>query len=155
MEQVVFKRGELVVKQGEREHCMYEILAGTIGIYKNYGTAHEKKITELGAGDFIGEMELIEDEPRSATGVVTSDTAELRRYSDDNYLELFETNPVQVYLIMKQLAERLRETTQNYTEACRTIHEVLVTASSHEKPKPELLETMQKFSGIYQEMAQG
>ena len=154
MENVSFRRGEIVVNQGMREHCMYEILSGTIGIYKGYGTEHENKLAELGEGDFIGEMELIEDSPRSATGVVLSETAELRRYTDDNYLEFFETNPVQVYLIMKQLSERLRQTTQNYTEACRTVHEVLVTARNHEKPKPELLEAMQRFSGIYQQMSQ-
>ena len=133
---------------------MYQILSGKIDIYKNYGTDTEKKIAELGAGDFVGEMELIEDVPRSATGVVASDTAELKYYSDDNYLELFEQNPVQVYIIMKQLTERLRQTTQDYTEACKTIHEVLETAGSHEKPKQELLDAMRKFDGIYQELAE-
>ena len=155
MESVVYKQGEIIIRQGEFEHCMYEIVSGTIGVYKNYGTDHEKKIAELGKGDFVGEMELIENEPRSASGVVISDEAELRMYTDDNYLEFFEKNPVQVYLIMKQLSERLRRTTQDYAEACRTIHEVLITASNDEKPTPELVEAVHKFSGIYQEMAEG
>ena len=154
MDSILFHRGDFVVRQGARENWMYQILSGTIGVYKDYGTENERKVAELGAGEFIGEMELIEDTPRSATGVVLSDDAELKQYSDDNYLELIEKNPVQVYLIMKQLTERLRKTTQDYTEACRTIHEVLKTASSHEKPGQELLDAIQKFSGIYEEISE-
>ena len=154
MDSILYNQGDIVIRQGERENWMFQILSGSIGVYKDYGTENERKLAELGAGDFIGEMELIEDTPRSASGVVISGEAELKQYSDDNYLELIEKNPVQIYLMMKQLTERLRKTTQDYTEACKTIHEVLETASSHEKPKPELLEAVQKFSGIYQEMSQ-
>lgn len=154
MESIVYNRGDIIIRQGEREQCMYEILSGEIGVYKDYGTDHEKELAQLGSGEFIGEMELIEDRPRSATCVVISDCAELKQYSDDNYLELFEKNPVQVYLIMKQLTERLRQTTSDYAEACKTIHEVLVTAGNHEKPTPELADAIRKFSGIYQEMSQ-
>ena len=145
---MTFHKGEAVVRQGEKSGCMYRIVSGTIGVYK-----HEKKVAELHEGDFIGEMELIEDRPCSATGIVLSETAELDRYSEDNWLELFETSPVQVYLIMKQLTEKLRLTTQDYTEACRTVHEILVTAQSHQKPSEELLEAMQRFSGVYESMS--
>ena len=154
MDSIVYNHGDVVIRQGDREQCMYEILSGEIGVYKDYGTDHEKELARLGAGEFVGEMELIEDRSRSATCVVISDFAELKQYSDDNYLELFEKNPVQVYLIMKQLTERLRQTTQDYAEACKTIHEVLLTAGRREQPKPELVEAIRKFSGVYQEMSQ-
>ena len=149
MDSLLYNQGDVIIHQGERENWMYEILSGTVGVYKNYGTPEERKLAELGAGDFIGEMELVEDRPRSASGVVTSETAELKQYTDDNYLQLFEENPVKVYIIMKQLTERLRATTQDYTEACKTIHQVLETANSHEKPTPELVEAIHRFSGIY------
>ncbi len=132
---------------------MYEILSGTVGVFKDYGTEGEKHVADLSTGDFLGEMEMVELRPRSATCVVLTDTAELRRYSEDNWLELFETSPVKVYLIMKQLTERLRRTTQDYTEACGTIQAVLDTARRHEKPAPELLEAMQRFSGVYSELS--
>lgn len=153
MDSMMVKRGDVVVRQGARENWMYQILSGSIGIYKDYGSASERKLAELGVGDFFGEMELIEDTPRSASGVVISEEAELRQYSEDNYLDLIEKNPVQVYLIMKQLTERLRKTTQDFMEACKTIHGVLKTASSHEEPSRELLENVRKFSGIYQEIS--
>lgn len=153
MDSMMFKRGDVVVRQGARENWMYQILSGSIGIYKDYGSAGERKLAELGVGDFFGEMELIEDTPRSASGVVISEEAELRQYSEDNYLDLIEKNPVQVYLIMKQLTERLRKTTQDFMEACKTIHGVLKTASSYEEPSRELLENVRKFSGIYQEIS--
>ena len=149
-----YQKGDVIFRQGERGECMYAIISGTVGIYKEFETAHESRIAELGNGDFLGEMELVESMPRSATAVVLSDTAELDRITDDNYLDFFTENPVQVYLIMKQLSERLRETTKNYAEACRTVYETLQTVKRGKEPDPRLLEQQQRFSRAYEGMAE-
>ena len=145
MDIVTFKKGEVIFRQGARENYMYAIRFGTVGVYKDYETRQEKKVAEIDAGHFVGEMEMVESEPRSATVVALSDTVRLERISDDNYLSYFEQNPVQVYLIMKQLSENLRETTRNYAEACRTLDETLKCAETGEAPGPELLERQKRF----------
>ena len=150
----IYQKGDVIFRQGERGECMYAIISGTVGIYKEFEKAHESRIAELGNGDFLGEMELVESMPRSATAVVLSDTAELDRITDDNYLDFFTENPVQVYLIMKQLSERLRETTKNYAEACRTVYETLQTVESGKEPDHWLLEQQQRFSRAYEGMAE-
>ena len=149
-----FQKGDVIFRQGERGECMYVIISGTIGIYKEFETSHESKIAELSNGDFLGEMELVESMPRSATAVVLSDAAELDRITDDNYLDFFTENPVQVYLIMKQLSERLRETTKNYADACRTVYETLQAVESGKEPDPRLREQQLRFSRAYQGMAE-
>ncbi len=140
-----FQKGDVIFRQGEQGECMYAIVSGTVGIYKEFETPYENKIAELGNGDFLGEMELVENMPRSATAVVLSESAELDRITDQNYLDFFTDNPVQVYLIMKQLSERLRETTKNYAEACRTVYETVKTAESGKEPDADLLSRQQRF----------
>ena len=149
MDIAAFKKGEVIFRQGDRENFMYAILSGTVGIYKDYGTEREKKVAEIEAGHFVGEMELVESEPRSATAVALGGSVQLERISDDNYLSFFEQNPVQVYLIMKQLSENLRATTRNYAEACRTLDETLKSIETEEAPTSELLERQRHFRSDY------
>lgn len=149
MDIVTFKKGDVIFRQDDRENFMYAILSGTVGIYKEYEKDRENKVAELSAGQFLGEMELVEEEPRSATAVALSDTVQLKRISDENYLSFFEQNPVQVYLIMKQLSENLRQTTRNYAEACRTLDETLKVMESGAQPSAVLLEQQKRFRSDY------
>lgn len=64
-----YKNGELIFRQGEMGSCMYVIQSGKVGIYLNYGEADQAKLTELSAGQFMGEMGLLDKLPRSATAV--------------------------------------------------------------------------------------
>ena len=155
MELITYQKGDVLFRQGERQKCMYVIMSGTVGIYKDFGTERENLIAELGARDFLGEMELIENAPRSATAVVLSDRVEVDRISDDHYLDFFEQNPVQVYLIMKQLSARLRETTKNYDDACRTVYETLHCAETGEEPSAWLKEHQQRFCGQFEAKRNG
>ncbi len=63
-----FKKGDVVIKQGNEGFGMYVIIAGKTEV-KRKG----KKIAELGENDFFGEMALVSDEPRSATVKVISE----------------------------------------------------------------------------------
>ena len=150
-----FQKGDIIFHQGDSGDCMYSILSGSVGIIKNYREEHETVIAVLGEGDFVGEMELIESAKRSATAVALSDKVQLNRLTDNNYLDFFESNPLQVYLIMKQLSERLRVTTQDYTDACRTIYETMKVLESGETPSSQLLEDQKRFHSAYQKMTDG
>lgn len=63
-----FKKGEEVIRQGDPGDGMYVIIFGDVDIEIN-----GEKVKTLGGNDFVGEMALIADEPRSATVRVTSD----------------------------------------------------------------------------------
>ena len=57
----------MIFQEGSTGSSMYELKSGSIGIYAAYGTANEKKLTELEAGRIFGEMGVIDVMPRSAT----------------------------------------------------------------------------------------
>ncbi len=113
-----YNPGTVIFREGEPSRCMYAIHWGTVGIYTGYGTPEEKKLTELMANQFFGEMGMIDGEPRSATAVVLNEKATLEMIRPDDLANLFRENPAKVSMILKNLSYRLRRLTQEYTKVC-------------------------------------
>ena len=78
MEERTFSKGEVIFKQGTYQSEMYTILQGKVGIYADYETQQEKKLTELTAGEFFGEMGMMECYPRSATAVALDNESKIQ-----------------------------------------------------------------------------
>ncbi|MBR4393662.1 MAG: cyclic nucleotide-binding domain-containing protein [Oscillospiraceae bacterium] len=135
-----FKKGEVIFRQGDPGDCMYEIVYGRVGVYADYDRPGEKLLAELCEGDVFGEMSLIEKAARSATVVALDRGTQLIEITDDSFLSYFEEKPVKVFQIMQQLSQRLRQTTQDYLEVCRTVYE---TVEAKEKGS-ELSEQVKK-----------
>ena len=125
MNKATFKKGEIIFRQGEPGNCMYDIHWGRVGVYAEYGTANEKKLAELYPGDFFGEMGLLEQSPRSATVVALEDSTQVSAIMESDFREFFEQNPAKVFTIMQTLSQKLRRTTQEYLDVCRTVYDVV------------------------------
>ena len=124
MKQIMFNKGDVICREGEIGSCMYCIRRGCVGVFTNYGTTNARKLAELKEGDFFGEMELIENEPRSATVVAMTDDTLLDEITESTFLDYFEQDPVKVFMILQQLSQRLRKTTKDYLEVCHAICDV-------------------------------
>jgi CRP-like cAMP-binding protein len=68
VDELPVKNGTVLTKQGDAGDAFYLIVDGRADVIKN-GT----KIAKLGPGDAVGEMALLDGEPRSATVMMTSD----------------------------------------------------------------------------------
>ena len=124
MKQIMFNKDEVICRKGEIGSCMYYIRKGSVAVYSDYGAAGARKLAELKEGDFFGEMELIENEPRSATVVALCDGTLLDEITENTFLDYFEHDPVKVFMILQQLSARLRKTTKDYLEVCHAICDV-------------------------------
>lgn len=67
-----FQKGALFIKEGVVEETFYVIIEGDVLVQKKSGNKNHV-ITELHAGDCIGEMVLLDETERSATGVCKTD----------------------------------------------------------------------------------
>ena len=114
-----FRKGEIIFREGDEGNYMYAIHGGSVGIYLDYGTAQEKKLTTLYSNSFFGEMGLISDEKRSATAVIEEDGTLLETIREENLEGLFKSNPMKIDMILSHLSHRLRGLTKDYVEACR------------------------------------
>lgn len=72
--------GQTVIAEGDPGDSMYFIVRGCVRIEKRAqaGTAVRKTLTVLEAGDYFGEMALLDQKPRSASAVTVGDTRILR-----------------------------------------------------------------------------
>lgn len=123
-ERRIFNKGDVIMTEGCMESGMYDIVIGSVGIYKNYGTGYEEKVAVLGDGEYFGEMEMATVRARSAT-VVALEKTETIFIDRETFGEYFRNKPEKVLTIMQQLSDRLRRTTEAYAEARVAAREAL------------------------------
>ena len=140
-----FKKGEIIFRQGDPGESMYDIFSGTVGVYAAYGTPDEKLLTELKAGEFFGEMGLLDKAPRSATVVALEDT-NVYVIGEADFNDYFIKQPEKALQIMRQLSQRLRKRTEDYLDTCRAVHEMLET---EKQGKPRSKKLSDKLSEIF------
>ncbi len=90
-------------KEGDFGDCMYIIANGKVKVHKGDHT-----LVELEKGAFVGDMALLDQEPRSADLTTNSDTT-LLKISQDAFYELMSSNFEIMNGILKIISSRLRE----------------------------------------------
>ena len=96
--------GEYVFRAGEQGESMYVVTEGEVEV-KDGATTLET----AGPGSIIGELALIDDEPRSATVVAKSD-CKLVAVDRRRFQFMVTETPFFALAVMKVLADRLRKT---------------------------------------------
>ena len=146
----VFKKGEVIFKEGDLENCMYNIVTGCVGIYANYGTDAEKLLVELKAEDkaYFGEMGLIDAAPRSATAVVLED-AYVNIISKENFAEYFRERPEDILGMMQNMSKRIRGLTADYLDACRAVAEAVESEKNGKSKSKWFKDKVSKFIEDY------
>ena len=75
-------------------------------------------IANLEHGNCIGEMSLLDQEPRSADAVVNGEST-LLKIDQDGFFELMASNSEIIKQIMKMLTKRLRQTNKKLTDSLK------------------------------------
>jgi len=97
----------ILFEKGDPGGEMFYILSGSVAVKNNGAT-----IRTLGAGDYFGEMAMLLNEPRTATIAIASPGTQLVAISQNNFETLLRENPAIVRSILKDMALRLKATTQ-------------------------------------------
>ena len=138
-----YKQGEVIFREKEIGDSFFYITDGRVGVYAGYGTGEEEKLSELGVGEYFGEMGLIESYPRSATVVALSDVR-AEEVTCDEIDGYFKEAPDKVLKMMKQISSRIRKTTESYREVSDAIKELKTTDK-----KETLMDKLKKFAKVY------
>jgi len=102
--EVDYAAGEVLVRQGGPGDEFLIILAGRARVERNGAV-----IRELGPGDFLGEISLVDGNPRTAT-VTATDPLHAFAIGREGFLDLIERIPVLRLEVMQALTERIRAT---------------------------------------------
>lgn len=93
--------GATLIREGERGREFLVIVGGTVRVTRN-----GRKLRDLGAGDFIGEVALVSDVPRTAT-VTSTAPVRLLVITDREFRHLIEQMPSIATKVLQSLGERL------------------------------------------------
>jgi CRP/FNR family cyclic AMP-dependent transcriptional regulator len=97
--------GDVLFREGERGSEMFVIQSGVVQIVKRVG-ADARPLASLGRGEFVGEMAILNDKPRTATAIVLEDAKCL--VIDGATLEHMIAHSTEIAMrLVKKLARRL------------------------------------------------
>jgi CRP/FNR family transcriptional regulator, cyclic AMP receptor protein len=103
--------GKVLCKEGEIGQEFFVIVDGEIRV-----TRKGRRVATRGGGDFVGEIALLEDLPRTAT--VTAETpVRLFVLTGKDFRHLLDTNPGVERKVLRALARRLAEMSSDPTLA--------------------------------------
>ncbi|MBI2748354.1 MAG: Crp/Fnr family transcriptional regulator [Burkholderiales bacterium] len=106
-----FKRGEVLVEQGKIGNSLYIILSGRTRVLMTDSKGREVILATLKAGDYVGEMSLIDSEPHSAT-VIADQQVDVLVLGRETFLRCLAENTALSFAVMHGLVQRLRNADQ-------------------------------------------
>ncbi len=98
--------GTILFQEGDRGAQMYVIRTGKVNIWKRIGDT-DLTLAVLGAGEFFGEMALLESLPRSA-GATVIEEATLIEVDQQSFETLIRKNSEVALRLLRRLSARLR-----------------------------------------------
>ena len=114
-ERITYEADQILFRQGDVGDAAYIIVEGAAKVLVDTGDG-EIEVASLGRNDFVGEIAILCDVPRTAT-VRASDRTVTLRISKDLFFRLVAEFPEMSVEIMRELASRLEHTTQQLREA--------------------------------------
>jgi CRP/FNR family cyclic AMP-dependent transcriptional regulator len=106
-----YKRGESIVEQSRTSDALFIILTGRVRVLMTDHKGREVILATLHAGDHIGDMSLIDNEPHSASvqAEILSDVLVLGR---EDFMRCLASNSAMAQAVMRVLVQRLRNANQ-------------------------------------------
>ena len=111
MEKQQYFAGDRIFEIGDQGDHLYIIVSGKVGISLESKSSKTSYIATLSSGDCFGEMNLLDDLPRSATAEVIEDTT-LLSLEKTRLRGLIQSYPDMSIGMLRSLSLRLRDANQ-------------------------------------------
>jgi hypothetical protein len=131
---VTGKAGDVIFQQGDQTTDMYIIQEGEVEILRGYA-GEVRQMARLEAGDFFGEMSLLQETPREASAHALTDY-ELLRIDLSTFDQIVEENPEIPVRMLQKLSRRLREREEADLRAAQIAFGPLAPAGAGPAPAP-------------------
>jgi len=102
-----YEKGDLIVREGERDGRLFIIISGEVSVVKDLGGPSEKTLRVLRPDNYFGEMALIDDYVRTAS-VVANDPTHVLSLDQWNIREEIRKYPAIAIELLQTLGRRLR-----------------------------------------------
>lgn len=102
-DELTIEAGKTLVDQGRTGHEFFLILEGSAVVRRN-----NRKVAELGAGQYFGELALLDRGPRSASVIANTDLRVLV-LGQREFIGVLDSIPGMAHKLLTVMAQRLRE----------------------------------------------
>lgn len=138
-----FPAGSVLFKEGEHGEEMFVVQSGLVRITKRVQNG-DRVLATLGAGEFIGEMALLNAKPRTATATVTDDgPARVLVIDAKRFEQMIANNREITVRLIKKLAARL--------DSADALIEILM----HKDPKARVMRALSRHAESFGEPVSG
>jgi serine phosphatase RsbU (regulator of sigma subunit) len=103
--------GTVLCREGNVEQTFYIVVDGLVAVTHRLQDGGTRQLSQRGAGQFFGEMALIERKPRAASVVTTTDTTVLE-ISEHDFNQLLMRNPKVAMSVLRGITGNLRASDQ-------------------------------------------
>jgi CRP/FNR family transcriptional regulator, cyclic AMP receptor protein len=100
-DEIDLREGTVLTREGRSGREFFVLIAGTARVAKK-----DKKIADLGPGDWFGEIALVTDSPRTATVTATS-AVDVLVITDRSFRTVVETMPSIALKVLACLGDRI------------------------------------------------
>jgi CRP-like cAMP-binding protein len=127
-----FPRGTVLFREGEPGRDMYVVQQGRVNVSKKLGDV-EKILSSMGPGEFLGEMSILNNRPRSATATCAEDS-KLLVIDAKTFEAMIRGNAEIAIRMIKKLADRVAEANEQienllFADASSRVVHYLATAA--------------------------
>lgn len=121
-----FKKGDVIITEGEYGDLLYILYTGTVNVMRNTPAGDKIALANLSSDQnvFFGETALISKDTRSATVKAASDCSCIA-LSCKKFKELCEKEPLLGYRVLMKLAQRMAQTIRDTNNDKATLYEAL------------------------------
>lgn len=156
-----FKKNSIILTEGETGESLYIIEQGSVRIYVSDEYGAEMTVFVQGPGSYIGEVSLLDGQPRTASAVALEKTRVLV-ISKASFFDCVSKNPQIAFRIIQSVTQRLRKATDDIRNLAlknvyqRLAHKLLELSSEkdgvRELPRKYSQQELAKMIGASREM---
>ena len=130
--------GSTLIAEGDIASHMFLVLSGEVEVLHKGGTDHDVRVALLGPGDWIGEMAILDVQPRSASVRALAPSEVIRLTAVDVKRLLYERDAGQYALLItniaRELSRRLRVADRVIANASGAVAQRFVQESKRPPP---------------------
>jgi CRP/FNR family cyclic AMP-dependent transcriptional regulator len=107
-----YRKNTIVINQDDETCSLYVILAGRVKVFISGEDGREAVLNHQSAGDYFGDLALIDRQPRVAS-VITTEPSTMMIISREDFLKCLAKNPEIAINLIKPMTSRMRMLARN------------------------------------------
>ncbi|GLR11605.1 Crp/Fnr family transcriptional regulator [Chitinimonas prasina] len=106
-----YPKGAIIINEGDAGSSMFLLMQGRLKVFVSDSNGKEYVLAVLGPGEYVGELALLDDEPRTAS-VETEEQSTFLVIQKEDFLALLHNHPNIQFKVLVSLVRRTRQLTE-------------------------------------------